>query len=77
VNSSGDFCQATEKSTGIGVQVCGSLAYGASLQFRQKCVADGESAHFNVGSSLRGWRLILTLYFATFGFRNYLWLRGA
>jgi hypothetical protein len=38
-------------------------------------LADGKSAQFKCGSSLRGWRLVLTFYYATVGFRNYLWLR--
>jgi hypothetical protein len=37
---------------------------------------DGGSAQFKSGSSLRGWRLALLLHYATFGFRNYLWLRA-
>jgi hypothetical protein len=35
-----------------------------------------QSMKFRCGSSLRGWRLALTLYYATVGFRNYLWLRA-
>jgi hypothetical protein len=38
---------------------------------------DGQSALFNCGSNLRGMRLLLAIYYATFGFRNYLWLRAA
>jgi hypothetical protein len=40
-------------------------------------LAEGQSAEFTGGSSLRGWRLVLALYYATLGFRNYLWLRAA
>jgi hypothetical protein len=36
---------------------------------------DGESARFLCGSNLRGWRLALAIYYMSFGFRNYLWLR--
>jgi hypothetical protein len=39
-------------------------------------IGQDQTAQFQCGSSLRGWRLILTLYYATFGFRNYLWLRA-
>ena len=35
-----------------------------------------QTMKFRCGSSLRGWRLTLTFYYATFGFRNYLWLRA-
>jgi hypothetical protein len=35
-----------------------------------------QSMKFRCGSSLGGWRILLTLYYATFGFRNYLWLRA-
>jgi hypothetical protein len=35
-----------------------------------------QSMKFRCGSSLAGWRIMLTLYYATFGFRNYLWLRA-
>jgi hypothetical protein len=39
-------------------------------------VGADQSIQFRCGSSLRGWRLVLALYYATFGFRNYLWLRA-
>ena len=39
-------------------------------------LAEGQSAEFKGGSSLRGWRQALLLYYATFGFRNYLWLHA-
>jgi hypothetical protein len=39
-------------------------------------LAEGQSAEFKGGSSLRGWRQVLLLYYATFGFRNYLWLHA-
>src|SRR5689334_6745922 len=35
----------------------------------------GETAEIEVGSNARGWRLIAAPYFATLGFRNYLYLR--
>jgi hypothetical protein len=37
-------------------------------------IAQDQSAKFRCGSNLRGWRLLLALYYATIGFRNYLWL---
>jgi hypothetical protein len=39
-------------------------------------VGPDQSMKFRCGSSLRGWRIILTFYYASFGFRNYLWLRA-
>jgi hypothetical protein len=36
---------------------------------------ESQSARFLCGSNLRGWRIVLALYYATFGFRHYLWLR--
>jgi|HubBroStandDraft_6_1064221.scaffolds.fasta_scaffold383430_2 hypothetical protein len=39
-------------------------------------IGPDQSVKFRCGSSLRGWRLALTLYYATFGFRNYLWLKA-
>jgi hypothetical protein len=39
-------------------------------------LAEGQSAEFKCGSSLRGWRQALLLYYAIFGFRNYLWLHA-
>lgn len=37
---------------------------------------DSQSARFLCGSNLRGWRLALAIYYMSFGFRNYLWLRA-
>jgi len=39
-------------------------------------VGQDQSMKFRCGSSLRGWRIMLTFFYATFGFRNYLWLRA-
>jgi len=36
-----------------------------------------QSVKFRCGSSLRGWRVFLAFYYASFGFRHYLWLRAA
>ena len=38
-------------------------------------IGEGQSARFLCGSNLRGWRIVLALYYATFGFRKYLWLK--
>lgn len=47
---------------------CGSNTISFSL-------ADGESASFNCGSSLRGARMFLNLYYILFARDQYLWLR--
>lgn len=39
-------------------------------------IGEGQSARFLCGSNLRGWRILLAIYYASFGFRNYLWLRA-
>jgi hypothetical protein len=38
-------------------------------------IGESQSARFLCGSNLRGWRLLLAIYYMSFGFRNYLWLR--
>jgi hypothetical protein len=38
--------------------------------------AQGQTANFSCGSNLRGFRLILTLYYAIFASSKYLWLRA-
>jgi hypothetical protein len=39
-------------------------------------VGPDQRMKFRCGSNLRGWRILLTFYYASFGFRNYLWLRA-
>jgi hypothetical protein len=42
-----------------------------------RCSAtEGQTLEFNCGSNLRGTRLLYAIYYATLGYRNYLWLRG-
>jgi hypothetical protein len=36
---------------------------------------EGQMLEFECGSNLRGANLLFAIYYATFGFRNYLWLR--
>src|SRR5258708_30775305 len=40
-------------------------------------IADGETLSLSCGSSLRGFRLLLAIYYATFARKRYLWLRQA
>ncbi|WP_035058003.1 hypothetical protein [Andreprevotia chitinilytica] len=37
--------------------------------------ANGSVVACRCGSSLQGWRLLLSVWYITFGYRNYLWLR--
>lgn len=39
-------------------------------------VGESQIARFLCGSILRGWRLVLAIYYMSFGFRNYLWLKA-
>jgi hypothetical protein len=38
-------------------------------------ISENQRAKFSCGSSLRGWRILLAVYYVSFGFRNYLWLK--
>jgi hypothetical protein len=40
-------------------------------------IGENQSARFLCGSNLRGWRIVLAVYYMSFGFRNYLWLKPA
>jgi hypothetical protein len=40
-------------------------------------ISESQISQFKCGSNLRGWRLALAIYYMSFGFRNYLWLRAA
>jgi hypothetical protein len=39
-------------------------------------IGEGQTVRIVCGSNLRGWRIVLALYYATFGFRSYLWLKA-
>jgi hypothetical protein len=38
-------------------------------------ISENQSARFLCGSNLRGWRIVLAIYYMSFGIRNYLWLK--
>ena len=37
---------------------------------------ESQSSRYLCGSNLRGWRVLLAIYYMSFGFRSYLWLRS-
>jgi hypothetical protein len=39
-------------------------------------ISQDQNIAFRCGSSLRGWRVLLAIYYVSFGFRNYLWLNA-
>ena len=54
----------------LRIDWCGSEQVDFEIQL-------GEYVSFECGSSLTGWRILLVLFYITFGAHQYLWLRRA